>query len=190
MLLALRYHYKLISDKRNKTYKKGKLDLLANCNCKLDLMPHLIGTLWLIDFKIFRRNTRNTRIQGIMTSNVRFKRCKKCVMKIDSGRGAMHYNGSSVVDYIMVSKSLKFSIDRFKVLYVTDISDHRPLTCHLKTHQDLKQIQPNVRLCLPSTYGIPWAHRINLLPQQINRRTGSHNMGEFQSFKSLLRKDH
>ena len=59
----------------------------------------------------------------------------------------MRYNGSSVVDYMMVSKSLAASIHHFKVLNFTDISDHRPITCRLTNCcQDLKTCQPNIKL--------------------------------------------
>ena len=41
------------------------------------------------------------------------------------------YNGSSVVDYIMVSHTLRDTISYLKVLELTDHSDHRPLLCSM-----------------------------------------------------------
>ena len=41
------------------------------------------------------------------------------------------YNGSSVVDYMMVSHSLHEHVSYFKVLDLTVFSDHRPLLCYL-----------------------------------------------------------
>ena len=43
------------------------------------------------------------------------------------------YNGSSVVDYMMVSHSLHEHVSYFKVLDLTVFSDHRPLLCYLHT---------------------------------------------------------
>ncbi|KAL5247926.1 hypothetical protein ACHWQZ_G017182 [Mnemiopsis leidyi] len=42
------------------------------------------------------------------------------------------YNGSSVVDYIMVSHTLRDTISYLKVLELTDHSDHRPLLCSMR----------------------------------------------------------
>ena len=41
----------------------------------------------------------------------------------------LHYNGSSVVDYVLVSHTLATKVTQFKVLEFTNISDHRPITC-------------------------------------------------------------
>ena len=41
----------------------------------------------------------------------------------------LHYNGSSVVDYMMVSNCLASYVSHFRVLDFTNISDHRPITC-------------------------------------------------------------
>ncbi|KAL5271652.1 hypothetical protein ACHWQZ_G002057 [Mnemiopsis leidyi] len=43
------------------------------------------------------------------------------------------YNGSSVVDYMMVSHTLKEAINYLKVLDLTEYSDHRPLLCSIGT---------------------------------------------------------
>ena len=41
------------------------------------------------------------------------------------------YNGQSVVDYIAVSPSIRNMVKRFKVLSLTNLSDHRPILCQL-----------------------------------------------------------
>ena len=41
------------------------------------------------------------------------------------------YNGQSVVDYVAVSPNIKNLVKSFKVLAMTDLSDHRPLLCQL-----------------------------------------------------------
>ena len=56
----------------------------------------------------------------------------------------LHYNGSSVVDYIMVSHALSAKVTRFKVLEFTNLSDHRPITCHLKCTRRLTTQEPEV----------------------------------------------
>ena len=46
----------------------------------------------------------------------------------------LKYNGSSVVDYTMVSSTIKQFVDHFKVLNFTNISDHRPTICRFKAN--------------------------------------------------------
>ena len=56
----------------------------------------------------------------------------------------LHYNGSSVVDYIMVSHALTTNVIRFKVLDFTNVSDHRPITCRLKCTRRVATEEPAV----------------------------------------------
>ena len=46
-----------------------------------------------------------------------------------------HYNGSSVVDYMITSKHVKNNIQHFKVLDFTSLSDHSPLSCAISTRK-------------------------------------------------------
>ena len=46
----------------------------------------------------------------------------------------LKYNGSSVVDYTMVSSTIKQFVDHFKVLNFTNLSDHRPTICRFKAN--------------------------------------------------------
>ena len=57
----------------------------------------------------------------------------------------LHYNGSSVVDYMMVSHAIATNVSHFKVLDFTNISDHRPITCRLIGTQRFKTLEPIAR---------------------------------------------
>jgi len=56
----------------------------------------------------------------------------------------LKYNGSSVVDYTMVSSSIRQLVDYFKVLNFTNISDHRPTICLFKANITSKAKKVNV----------------------------------------------
>ena len=56
----------------------------------------------------------------------------------------LKYNGSSVVDYTMVSSSIRQFVDYFKVLNFTNMSDHRPTICHFKADLTSKAKKVNV----------------------------------------------
>ena len=61
----------------------------------------------------------------------------------------LHYNGSSVVDYAMVSNCIMNSIDHFRVLDFTNFSDHRPITFRLRCNRTIKTCKPDVRFTDP-----------------------------------------
>ena len=54
----------------------------------------------------------------------------------------LQYNGSSVVDYMMVSNAITTKVTHLKVLDFTNISDHRPITCRLICTQWFKSQEP------------------------------------------------
>ena len=54
----------------------------------------------------------------------------------------LQYNGSSVVDYMMVSNAITTKVTHLKVLDFTNISDHRPITCQLLCTQWFKSHEP------------------------------------------------
>ena len=55
----------------------------------------------------------------------------------------IHYNGSSVVDYFMVTSSINSLVNHMKVLEFTEFSDHKPLSLTLtSSHINLPNVQP------------------------------------------------
>ena len=56
----------------------------------------------------------------------------------------LKYNGSSVVDYTLVSSNIRQFVDYFKVLNFTNISDHRPTICCFKANLLPKAKKVNV----------------------------------------------
>ncbi|KAL5258990.1 hypothetical protein ACHWQZ_G009453 [Mnemiopsis leidyi] len=56
----------------------------------------------------------------------------------------LKYNGSSVMDYTLVSSNIRQFVDYFKVLNFTNISDHRPTICCFKANLLPKAKKVNV----------------------------------------------
>ena len=71
------------------------------------------------------------------------------------------YNGSSVVDYIMVSHELKDSISHLKILELSEHSDHRPLLCSLRSTYVAEQMRTTIENFEDKPLGYKWDPQLN-----------------------------
>ena len=71
------------------------------------------------------------------------------------------YNGSSVVDYIMVSHEFKDSILHLKILDLSEHSDHRQLLCCLRTECSEREAKTEAEKFENSPLGYKWDSQQN-----------------------------